>query len=145
MKTIAEFINESLHSKLINVYPLWDNYLACVNSDRWDIKDFQEELNITGSEAKKIIKILDAIEKYIIKADNIFLGNWDPDYDEEEDSWKRFYKKSKCKNDNKCIVCTGDGDDGVFYYLELKPDIDQKLIDEFVDLFDDSWCRFNIN
>ena len=139
MKTIVEFINESLTGKAkgyLWTYSDWRDYLN--DDSSWE--DFAEgDLeDLRPSDQNKIKVILDDVKKNMIDCGSLFLGNWNPDYD--DGAWEFFYDESGCNDKNFCIVFFQDGDDGQFYYVEFKKNVNPKLVDDFKALFnDDVW------
>ena len=143
MKTIAEFINESLTGKAkgyLWTYADWVDYL----NDELSWEDFAESdlEDLRPTDQNKIKAILDEVKKNMIDCGCVFLGNWNPDYDDE--AWEFFYDESGCKEKNFCIVFFQDGDDGSFYYVEFKKNVNPKLVEDFKALFnDDVWFSEN--
>jgi len=142
MRTIVEFINEALTGKAkgcLWTYADWRDYL----NDESSWEDFAENTldELRPADQKKVKDILDDVKKNMIKCGRVFLGNWGEGYyDDMDEAWDYFYAESGCKKRNFCINMFQDGDDGDYYYVEFKKNVDPKLVDDFKALFsDDVW------
>ena len=144
MKTITEFINETMENGKAKGYLWsygdWRDYLD--DDMSWEEFCEGDGEDLKPAERKKMQKTLDEVKKYMISCGHVFLGNWDPDYSDED--WDYFYNESGCKNKNLCLVFFQDGDDGDFYYVQFKKNVPDKLVEEFKALFnDDVWFSVN--
>jgi hypothetical protein len=141
MKSIKEFINEALTGKAKGYlwsYANWRRYLR--GEITWE--QFTGDENTPGdledlrpADQKKVKNILDDIKKSMISCGRVFLGNWGGGYGDMDESWDYFYGESGCSSKNLCLVFFQDGDDGDFYYIELKKNVNPKLVNDFKALF----------
>lgn len=146
MKTINEFINEALTGNVKGYlwsYANWDDYL---NEDvTWEEFCGCDLGDLKPADQEKVKDILDEIKKNMISCGHVFLGNWGEGYyDDMDEAWDYFYAKSGCKKKNFCINMFQDGDNGDYYYVEFKKNVDPKLVDDFKALFNDD-VLFNEN
>ena len=158
MKTITEFINESLNVKVqgclldcgpwrdyVNGKLSWDEFIKETIS--WKklflmYPDYALALSkLNPSDQRKVKSTLDNIKKNIVSCGEVWMPGWIDDYDKDSDkAWELFYNESKCDKDNLCLVFfqdhNEDGDGDEWYYVEFKKNVNPNLIKDFKTLFD---------
>ena len=137
MKSINEFINEALTGKAKGCLISFGDWRDYVNDEiSWEDYAEEELDELKPTDQKKVKDVLDEIKKSVVKCGSVFLGNWGEGYyDDMEEAWDFFYTESGCKKQNLCLTFFQDGDDGTYYYVELKKNVNPKLVEDFKALF----------
>lgn len=101
----------------------WD-LISLVNRSK-TTREYLNEWDGTGNDYIEPSKKLDEfLKKNFSGGECIFLGNWNPEYEEED--WDYFYEETGLNENDHGLITFCDGDDGEFTILHYRYNIDSE-------------------